>query len=331
MNKNKILIIFILIFLILLSSGNYYNQDYNAYKYIYEVNNGKTYLDIGFQILMKIFYIITKNYQIFVFFVIGLSFFILNKGLKKFYVSKGIYILYILYPFLYDYIQIRYLLAQSILILSMGYLKEKKKIKSICIFIVGCLIHKSIIIWIIYFYCYIKRVKLNKGIYLYYCLITLIIIFNKNILYKILISFIPNELIQQKLYIYMIKYQANLGGIYYNILIVINLFLVKSTFKYIKQDKKELVKLQKIVEALIVFCFLFLPILNFNTEFMRIIRTAIILYYCYYLYFIRVVNKKIRKRYILFGIIGYSLFYTININNLYLKLLLDLFNYNLFL
>ncbi|MGO4961246.1 EpsG family protein [Jeotgalibaca porci] len=164
----KIPVILFIILLGLLMGANTKNPDFNAYLFAYNPNRVGS--DFGYSLLVKLFNLIGFSYSSFRITISFIGIFLISKTVNKFVKNKSaFYILYFIYPFIVDIVQIRNFLVMSILIFLSPYLLTDKRLDKVK-YILGISIAATIQLTAIF---YIPLVFITK--------------IRKNILYKIII------------------------------------------------------------------------------------------------------------------------------------------------
>jgi hypothetical protein len=127
-NKSKIRVIFILVSLWILFGWNTFNPDYYNYLSWYNdvqyssglFTQGK---DFGYNLLMKVTQLIGLEYSGFLIVVSIIGLLLIHSTIKRYAMSDSyVYLLYFIYPFLLDVVQVRNFIMMSILIYSVRFL-----------------------------------------------------------------------------------------------------------------------------------------------------------------------------------------------------------------
>lgn len=141
-----------IIFLIIMMGGNISNPDTVIY---YNIYNSTEFFskDFGFGIMVKIAHDFLKldiNQYRLILAIIGLG--IMYKTVNKYIKNPMIYyLLYFLYPFMMDVVQVRNFLVMCILLCSFGYLLEKNRkniIKYIILILIASSIQKTALVYL---------------------------------------------------------------------------------------------------------------------------------------------------------------------------------------
>lgn len=146
--KGSILKALLLVMMWILFWGNYYNADYFNYELLYNYisNTGEGFetTQLGFSLIMKITSGIGLEYYQFLMAISLLGLYLIASTVKR-YTSKPqlVYVLYFIYPFLLDIVQVRHFIAMSIIVFSFRYLVEDRRLNNLR-FVLGTLIACSI-------------------------------------------------------------------------------------------------------------------------------------------------------------------------------------------
>lgn len=146
-----------------------YTRDYRSWSWIwhnfydvYVLGEGK---DAGYHFLMKTIQIICPYFRVFLF-IVATAFFVPLfryietelKTLKKIYISFCIY--QVLFYSFFSTTGIRQTIATVATIYGIKFIKERKLIYFVIIIIIACFVHKSVLLFLPFFY--IARIKAGK-------------------------------------------------------------------------------------------------------------------------------------------------------------------------
>lgn len=157
--KKRFKIIFpaiILVYMIIVMGANTYNPDlnsgiYDVYYRIY-IQEELFTKDIGFGILMYFFKSIGCTYEIFRIIISIIGIYMIHLTVKKYIKNThGLYLIYIVYPFFLDIVQIRNFLMMSVIIFAIPFMIEKSKkstMKSLILCLLGASIQKLGLIYL---------------------------------------------------------------------------------------------------------------------------------------------------------------------------------------
>lgn len=166
--REKIFSFMLLVFMWVLFWANYNNADYLNYKNLYDYVNytgvGYSTSQFGFVFIMKFASRLGLEYHHFlmIFSLIGL--YLISDTVKR-YTDKPqlVYLVYFIYPFLLDIVQVKHFLAMSIIVYCFRYLEYEGNLNNIK-YLLGILmavsIHTISIIFIPILF--IKNIKISK-------------------------------------------------------------------------------------------------------------------------------------------------------------------------
>ena len=157
--KTKLVSLMLLLLILVLFIGNNDNPDYLAYLRNYEKIENNSFKEFvfssgyfGFDFLQYISYNIGFNYNMFVLLVSLIGYGLIVNTIRFFSINENyVLLLYFIYPFFFDLIQLKNFLAMSILIYSIKYLLSNKKsdtFRYIMLIFVASLIHPVSIVYL---------------------------------------------------------------------------------------------------------------------------------------------------------------------------------------
>lgn len=199
---SKILFVLMLSWMWLLFTFNYDNADYEMYRNIYEGHYGSS--EILFSYLCRFFYNIGFSFEVFRGIYCFVCLILIGTTINKYSNSKNIsLVLYFLFPFILDAVQIRHFMAISIITYALPLLNENSKknyIKYIILNLIAVGFHYATLFYFIFIF--IKKLSLKKVAVISIVLNILMIIFIKNdLIVKILLNILP----ENKVNIYFIS------------------------------------------------------------------------------------------------------------------------------
>lgn len=293
-----ILVIFVLF------AGNTYNPDYFANSTIY---SSRDFSFDGFlnSFIAHIFSSLGLSYQFFVMGKALLSCYLLHNIVKKYCGSNPmVLVLYIIYPFFLDIVQIDNFIAYLIVINSLHFLKKFSK-QNLINYIISLALasgfHIASVAYLLFILVYLKK-KRNLLIFVGMIIVFVTINIASIPLYFNKIPYL-NKYSDQLSYYLTYTSSVQGGAIRYAIL--------SSTFFLLCLLKKSLSLRQGIdishSDYLLKILFVslsFIPLIIINSEFVRLIRNLWIVYYCYLLD-----TRKIKGRMLFYiSVIMLSLF-----------------------
>lgn len=321
-NKIKIYDIFIILFLCLITFFSNDVADFENYEKAYTyISNGNIYNDlgIGWYYLCKFGSFFNLTYIEFKIIIIFFSCILIRKTVNYFIddyrYSTLIWSLYLIYPSILDCVQVRYFLAEAIVIFSIRYLilsNIKNNIKYICLILIAFTIHSSSIFYIILLFIQLfgkKQKLLNYFIYIN----IFIIILMKQYIIRFASLFINVNRIERYFY------SDNAVGIYgiFAYMTTIIFFIIISNS--LEKISKKIITNIKFKQYLTIFknsnklMSIVLPLTLFDTNFFRIQRPMWLLLYIAGVILIKnnifvIKNLKIRLILFLTAILG-NVFY----------------------
>ena len=306
LNLGSVLAFVTLFFLVIIASLDTNNPDYNPYKIVY---NGSLDYDVGFTAIQDFFIAKGVEYQTFRTIVFSFSYLCVFIFLLRININPSFSVaLYSIYPFFYDAIQMRNLLAFSVILPFIPSLKKKSK-KGIILFIVAVLIatsiHKISFVYILLLLVALKNGKLKRRL--------LIVIFSLSLLFLALCKISPffnsllyslfENLTNDRRIVFIERGVVHFGFLLY--IVMEGLYLLSSFYAskvaiVENCNTKNLMDYSSfILEINIIICCTF-PVFLINAEFYRIFRNIAIINY-----FIPIINltnfdkcKKASKNYI---------------------------------
>lgn len=296
-NRYRLPITLVVIILWLIMGANTKNPDFYTYSINYVPNRIGS--DVGYSLLIKIFSSIGFSYSTFRMIISFMGIFLISRTINKLVINKSaFYLLYLLYPFIIDVVQIRNFLVMSILIYSIPYLLTESKTDRIK-FGVFILIASTLQLTAIFYLpiLFIEKIRKNN---------LLKIIISSSIFMIIMVSInkpLLNEFSQvllqlgdfdQRILIYS-KIQTNYGFLllwvlqlssfllvlWANRILRINNYVINA--KKIEHNNQVVIKRFKetenrylgIIKWINIYAFLFLPFYVFQITFARLLRNII--------------------------------------------------------
>lgn len=319
--KNKrILTLLFPIILIILYGGNTVNPDYSAYEmnYLYDQYE---HFEIGYTILEKLFFSLGISYNGFRLVLASIGITLIHTTVKKIIPKRAslFYILYSLYPFMMDVVQVRNFLAMSIFIFSIHFLIEDKKnkdIKYIITIIIASLFQKTALIYLPFiFFLKIRKTGNFKLIYIIAIGTTVALVFIpafKNIFSNFVYMILGSN--ETRLVVYA-EAQVSLGYFVFVFIQLTNFMFLRYSKKTSENSdaKKMCEKSKKFINVIYwlnVYAFMFLPLYIFQatyTRFMRNIFPLNIIVFVLITYF-HFSNKKWNKNMYIAAFVLFTMF-----------------------
>jgi len=261
-------------------------------------------MEPGFIIMMKLSSLLGLNYRGFLILISLCCYLLINSTIKLYCNSYSyVYLLYFIYPYLIDVIQIRNFIVMSILIYSVRYLVNdglNGKIKYIVLLFIAATIHRISIVYLPLIL--IRSEKQNTFIYyLAICSILFSILFllnDKEI--PILTSYIESYIGHDKYLLYF-KMKTNLGWILFCylqissfVMILFSKILYQRYIITLFESKYNDItnKFINLMHYANLLLFIYMPLLILNVNFTRIIRNILLLNYITF----SIVSSTIRDR-----------------------------------
>lgn len=312
--KNNYFIILLMFFLFI---GNYYNSDYNNYLRFFErISQGLMEKEFLYTEIIKIFNYLGMDYRKMLIFYGVIIFYFIIKIVKRYSVNQSfVYLLYFIYPFIYDTIQIRNFIVMVILSFSIRYIIEKKLCKYIfCIFIASGF-HKVAYIYILF---YLVNYLNKKKILLIGIVVNIIgiIIYLTNLLPILL----KGKMQEVNINFYFIDNNARYGWIIYIFFQILILILIEKNIKLNKNRRD----FNEIVLKINYLCLIFIPLYYYNSTLDRIYRNILLINYIVFSNLCKK-NIKLMNFFILLVVLLYISFNFRYFGN---EHILNLINYN---
>jgi hypothetical protein len=223
------------ILLIFLLGGSLYNSDRLAYEqYYYSLKNGTSFLkfEIGFELLCRIALFFGFSFQTLLFIIAIAGMVLIGVTIKKFTPNiTVVLVLYLIYPFILETVQIRNFIAASIIIFAFQYIVsyEKNFKKYFILVIIASLFHTSALI---YFAAYLIQVRNTKKMFYTALLITILSI----ILFPLMVDVLSLFTTSEKVIAYTTTSTSYLTKFVIIIYFAISLLLVKYSIKIVEDN-----------------------------------------------------------------------------------------------
>jgi len=286
LNKKSKKVAFLLFAMMFLFMGfNTGNADYSMYQVLYnKYGSMEIYLntEILFQYLCKIIYSFGKNYNFFltIYSAIGFSFMYLTTKKTSKYPAL-VAVLYFIFCFFLDAVQIRHFMASSIICYALTYLLKdnynyKDIIKYVVLNFIAVGFHFISILYFLFLLLPMFRNKKLKNIFMKIIIPTciLFLIINSNIFIKFIALILPKTKIEA----YFLSGDWKVSTIITIILILIQ-FIPLVTLVFAKKITKSDDKLLKNVIILNIILILITPFYFYTVEFGRTFRGIILIDY----------------------------------------------------
>ncbi|MCE0560874.1 EpsG family protein [Limosilactobacillus fermentum] len=276
----------------LISKYDYFFPDYINYYNAYETVgglgvNGYNQMEIGFRVLCLLFNKLGFSYDQFYLVLVVFSLFLILRTISFFSEKRSfILLMYITFPFLLDLVQIRYLLASSLVLYAIRYLTTKFEKKYIFVYLIFNIIAITIQVTASYYLIFLLvRLFKQKNI-IKISMVGMTIV-------AILSGKLGSLLMSSELTSHYAAYTGNtikpIGSISIMILMLLNIISIyKFTSKFMdgKRDFSSLIVRLNIVVLPIM------PLFFTNTDIFRIYRSLLILNNCVFVNSIFNFKKK---------------------------------------
>lgn len=305
--KSKLSIFLLLIFACYLIYTSVGYADYSNYKYHFEMIEETAFRTkllgshlYGYYLYLWLSSMLFSDFKIYsVFsFLIGLS--LIVPTLKKY--SNNYYlfgVLFLIYPFIMEIINIRYFLAEVFFVFSFRYYVDKRYFWYAVFVFVGGLFHSAILFFLMlipFTYC-IK--KSNKFLMWYIFALAIIAITSRTINLNVFL----NTLFLSDEYSYLAGIRSNFGWIPACFILLLNVLLVKIVTK--ETNDLDLVwtntemEFIKAIDILNSFSIGIGILYMYNVIFERLFRSAILIYLIYFSFLLMKV-PKVKNRVLLY-------------------------------
>ena len=270
------------------------NADYAAYAKWYMLTGSggrQDRFEIGYTLFMVYANKLGLNFQQFLMIYSGIGIFLIAQSLYRYcnYPSFAM-LLYFLYPFFFDIVQIRNFMAEAIIFFALRYL-EKFNIKNLAIFLLlvllACTFHKTAIVSLMYLFGYFKDYTLTLRISLYVTLagILIFLFIPLGKITTLLMDFVAVEYLEEG---------SSIGKVMGYVMISIVIICAIYYFYYRKNRKSRMEEknfLIFIVPVLIFFCVL----IGLSSQAYRFFRNMMLIVYVAILNIGVEINGKIIK------------------------------------
>ena len=266
--------------------------DFNNYKMVYDViGAGRNYLStgIGWLYLCKFGNLLHLNYRVFKTIFSLMAFMTINSTLQHFVTDyrkkRYFWLLYLIFPFLLDCIQFRFLVASALFICSTRFFAEeniKNFLKGMLFVLLAASIHSSFIFYLLLIpFLQNKKIQRFVPFILTLCVIFLFLtFFQKELIIQFFSHFISGGKITR--YFYSSGAAGFLGFIAYCGILILNFFMIRNlTIKILNncnENTKEY-RFVKFMEYLNLATLFLIPFLRFDVNFIRLARPIWILNY----------------------------------------------------
>ena len=286
--------------LICIFAGANRSTDQWAYSVLYHDNN---YFPVekGYLFLTNIFYEMGLNYSQFKMIIMlagGVLYILLTKQMDQVDCRK-VLLLWVFTGFWFDIEQSRYTIAMMIVLYSIKYLQSKSisnVIKYIALILTAYTIHTATIAYLILLLVHFRENILKKLVFISSIITVMLGVVFSNISWigTVIYRFIPNERI-----LMWFAYKTNwgwLGPVITQVALFLMLFYGKKIIDYEYNNgniEDTYASFYNIAYKICVVSFVFMPFYVFSTEFIRLIRGMLLVYYfCIFMSFYYATNYQ---------------------------------------
>lgn len=282
--KNNIIIDYLsLLFFIFIGTSSINYADYNNYLFMY--NNNEVIEQLGLKVTMKVGEILFLTYNQYLIGIFILCYMMIFYVIKKLAPNRSmIYLLYFIYPYFLDVIQIKNFIAESFLIFSVGILiLNKGKINSFFIYLYSLVFHEAFILYLPYWF--VRKRSLKRLIIFSFIFFTMIFItfYLKFEILEKLMFFLPEWQIRN----YTVQI-AKIGWIIPLGYQLFSFYLIKVMLNGISQIPSNRYNILKSLDKFLTYSLIFLGLYYINGTFERLYRNLWIFNYIvasnYYIY-----------------------------------------------
>lgn len=253
---------------------------------------------------------ITSNYQVYltITFLIcsSLIFYTVREYSDNYFLFS---VLFLIYPFIMEIINIRYFIAESIFIFSIPFLIKRKRLVYILLILLASTFHSLVLFFLLF--CFSGEI-LNKYkkqfIIIYSSILIILICFARS---STVVSFFSNLVTGSKQYVFQTN--SGFGFIAAGIILVINVFLFMWIYNMTKNKNNE-ISFSQILYQINLLSLGIGVLFLYNTLFERLFRGVLLLNFIYYSNILKKIS--IQQRTMLYIVIIITLllnlwFYTI--------------------
>lgn len=311
--NTEIFSLLLMIFAWVIFWGNLYNPDYVAYSNLYYTNSRLAYSNIenGYIYLVKLGNYLGLSYQMFLMIVTFICYMLIHSTVKRYASNFNVvYLMYFIFPFFIDVVQIRNFIMMSILIYSIKYLVDEAPLKYFILILLASTFHNTAFIYLTFL-----LINKDKGKLLIRAIVS--VSFTISMLMLLNSKQIPfiNYIIvngSEKLNIYL-ETKTNYGFLLYWCLQIISFLIILITKKLYFKYTKELVnnsaknRYMNLIYWINIIGFLYYPMYLINSSFLRLIRNILILNYIAFSITYTTITDKYERNIYIYSVYVYVL------------------------
>lgn len=247
------------------------NLDWHSYELIYE-NIDLYNIEIGFKLVCKLCIRLGLEYNAVVWGIGTVGLFLISRIIKKYSNSPSVVlVLYAIFPFFLDVIQIRNFAAMVIFLCSIQFILDDvphKRIKYIIGILVASTFHVVALAYLVFLLIDVKKAYLKLAAWIALGGSVIVLLFPQ------LVLRVTANIPRLQKYVYSLDDTRMLTKLLFLAILVV-MYIMTTILLKGAEDKKEYDVLMKM--SVIMFCFY--PILIFSVDMFRIIRNTYLLYY----------------------------------------------------
>ncbi|MGN1042051.1 MAG: EpsG family protein [Christensenellales bacterium] len=270
--KNRFFLFAVIFIIWLLFALNNGNIDYANYKNEYDaigMGNGSGYFEIGFEFIMRIGGFLHMSYAVFLAVLATICVIFLYKIIGFFARNNTfVWILYLIYPFVFDVVQYRNLLAALICLYALRFIVGKDKLgvlKYVAHVLLAMTFHMSAIVYLLFLLIKIKNWKRLTVLCLIINVLMITALFTKEHLESLLTKLRLDRYVRYDI--------SGSVSTFVQYLLVYLFFLALSLIKYRRRYNCVAFKLVLIISV-------YVPTILLNGTAARLFRNAFLLIYC---------------------------------------------------
>ena len=294
----KFISFLLVLFMWVLYWSNNYNPDYIEYLRMYKsMEVGASIFsperEFGYGILMKIFVTIGLDFDVFIMIDTFICYCLIHSTVKKYCDNYNyVYLLYFIFPFFIDVVQIRNFIVMSILIYSIRYLIEDyniANIKYLFLILIASTIHIFALAYIPFILIKIDKNKyLIRGIIFFTIFNNLIVLLNDR--HIPFVDTILTSIFRYDKIIFWLNSRTNWGflvswfmQIFSFSLVYFSIKLLRNHSQIIKENKLNSyykhIKFIEVVYLINLISFIYFPLYILGSTYTRLIRNVLVLNY----------------------------------------------------
>ncbi|MGD9994150.1 MAG: EpsG family protein [Salinivirgaceae bacterium] len=302
--NSKFISLIILMFLWFIFGWNSGNIDYDKYErgYLWAEGALRFNSEVGYQILYKLFIALGFEYRHFLIFISFIGIFLISRIVKKFSLNTNlVYVLYFIFPFVIDVVQVRNFLSMALFLYSINYLVDNSKYSSLKYIIIVLFIsslHYSAIFYLSLLLVKYKDVKFLI-IFAFLVLILGLFLVYTDFLYYTVLKFVPQYKVD-----HWFANKLNWGILVAAIIYLINLFIVYYSYYKIRYSindedsffNSKILRFSEIAYKINILMLILFPLYIFNMIFFRLNRNIYIINYILFINNFALMQSKRNER-----------------------------------